>query len=381
MIFATKIYWYSMNDVFYFLALSALKNVGSVIGKNLIAHFGTPEKIFQAKRHQLLRVPNVGEQIAEDILKSKNDALRFAEEEMKKIEKYEISVCVYTDAQYPGRLKFWNDSPLVLYYKGAAIWNRERIVAIVGTRKPTAYGKDITIKFIEGILPADVVIISGLAYGIDALAHQESLRYGISNIAVLGNGLPHIYPPTHTSLAQDILNKNGVIVSEFPIKTKPDAPNFPRRNRIVAGMADAIVVIESKIDGGSIITASIANSYNKDVFAFPGRANDLYSSGCNTLIKLNKAQMIESADDFLYFMNWSQAQKENKKNTSPSLPLQLTPEQEMILNLLREKNKLHIDEITYYSQLSSSQLSIVLLEMEMNNWIRSLPGRIYECCV
>ncbi len=367
------------KEQFYIIALSQIKNVGNVIGKNLIASFGSAESIFKAKKHQLIKVPGVGEIIANEILKSKDKALKFAEEEGKKIEQYKISICCYTDENYPTRLKFFNDSPLVFYYSGQPLWNAEKTVAIVGTRKPTLYGKDLTTKFIEGIRDTNVVIISGLAYGIDAIAHQEALNNGLKTMAVLGNGLPDIYPASHTSLAKEIM-KNGAVISEYPIKSEPEAINFPKRNRIVAALSDAVVIIESKVDGGSIITASIANSYNKDVFAFPGRTNDLYSSGCNALIKLNKAQMIENADDFLYFMNWTNDERQ-KKNASPSLPLALTAEQEKVLNLLREKNKLHIDEISYHSNMPASQLSMILLEMEMNNWIRALPGKMYELCV
>ncbi|GIV26549.1 MAG: DNA processing protein DprA [Bacteroidia bacterium] len=366
-------------EQFYTLALSQIKNVGSVIGKNLIAAFGSAESIFKSKKHQLVKVPGVGEVIANEILKSKDEALKFAEQECKKIEQYKLSICCYADENYPTRLKFYNDSPLVFYYSGETVWNAEKTVAIVGTRKPTIYGKDLVIKFIEGIRQTNAVIVSGLAYGIDAIAHQEALNNGLKTIAVLGNGLPDIYPASHTSLAKEII-ENGAVLSEYPIKSEPDAINFPKRNRIVAALSDAVVVVESKVEGGSMITASIANSYNKDVFAFPGRANDLYSSGCNALIKLNKAQMIESADDFLYFMNWV---KDDKKaqNTTPSLPIALSPEQEKIINLLREKNKLHIDEISYYSELPGSQLSMILLEMEMNNWIRALPGKMYEVSI
>jgi DNA processing protein len=367
------------DEKFYLLALCKIKNVGSVTAKNLLAYCGSAENVFKFKKQQLIKVPGIGELVAEEIIKSRNDALKFAEEEIKKIEKYQISLCFYTDTDYPTRLKLINDSPLVLYYQGEPVWNADRIIAVVGTRKPTAYGKDLTTKFIQDIQPTNAVIISGLATGIDTIAHREALNNGLKTIAILGNGLPDIYPAVNTRLADEIRN-NGTVISEYPVHTLPEAPNFPKRNRIVAGMADAVVVVESKEDGGSMITANIADSYHKDVFAFPGRANDLYSSGCNLLIKSQKAQMIENADDFLYFMNW------NLKNNRPSsvhlsLPIHLSAEQELIINLLREKNKLHIDELSYYSQMSNSQLSVVLLEMEMNNWIRSLPGKMYELCI
>ena len=364
----------------YMLALYHIKNVGSVTAKNLLAYFGCAEDVFKSKKHQLIKIPGIGKQKADEIIKNRNQALKFAEEEMQRIEKEHINLCFYTDAHYPTRLKFFNDSPMVLYYQGEPCWNAERTVAIVGTRKPTSYGKDRVIKLVEGLKQTQVCVISGLAYGIDAQAHQEALNHNLKTIAVLGNGLPDIYPPAHTRLANEIM-RNGAVVSEYPTYTPADASNFPRRNRIVAGMADAVVVVESKTDGGSLITASIANSYNKDVFAFPGRANDLYSSGCNALIKLQKAQMIESADDFLYFMNWNSKTISKNNVHTPCMPFNLTLEQETILNLLREKNKLHIDELAYLSQLSNSQLSMLLLEMEMNNWIRALPGRMYEACV
>lgn len=361
----------------YILALSKIKNVGSVTAKNLIAYCGSAEDVFQSKKQQLLKIPGIGELIAQDIINTRDEALRWAEEEFQRVEKYNISLCFYTDTHYPTRLKHLNDSPLVLYYQGNIEWNAERSIAIVGTRKPTAYGRDLVVKFVKDIQSTNAVIVSGLAHGIDTIAHQEALNNGLKTIAVLGNGLPEIYPPSNTLLAKQIMD-SGTLISEYPIHTQPDAPNFPKRNRIVAGLADAVIVVESKTDGGSIITASIANSYNKDVFAFPGRTNDLYSSGCNALIKLNKAQMIENAEDFLYFMNWDLQNKNNANSVQTKLPLNLTPQQEIIINLLREKNKLHIDDISYYAQLTNSEVSMLLLEMEMNNWIRALPGRMYE---
>lgn len=369
------------NEKLYLIALNRLKNVGDVIAKNLLAHFKTAENVFKAKKQELLNVPNIGELIAQSIIESKPLALQYAEKELKKIEEYEISVCFYTEDIYPRKLRLYSDAPLMLYYKGNHMWNAERIVAVVGTRKPTAYGKDLTEKFIEGLKDAGVIILSGLAYGIDAIAHQAALDNQLITMAVLGNGLPDIYPSSHRHLSDKIITSGGCIISEFPIHAAPDANNFPKRNRIVAGLADAIIVIESKENGGSMITASIAASYNKDVFAFPGRVNDLYSSGCNGLIKLNKAQMIENAEDFLYFMNWSKSTHQKIKITDPALPLNLSKEQEVILNLLREKQKLHIDELKHHSGLNSSQITLILLEMEMNNWIRSLPGNIYEVSI
>jgi len=370
-----------MSEKIHLLALSKIKNVGSVIARNLLAYFGSAENVFKAKKQSLMKVPNVGELIAEEIIKGRDTALKIAEEEIIRAEKLQISLCFFTDENYPTRLKLLNDSPLVFYYKGQPVWNAERTIAIVGTRKPTNYGRDLVIKFIQDIQSTNAVIVSGLAYGIDGIAHQEALKNNLKTIAVLGNGLPDIYPASHTQLAKEIIQE-GAVISEYPLFTAPDAPNFPKRNRIVAGLSDAVIVIESKVEGGSMITASIANSYNKDVFAFPGKTNDLYSSGCNALIKLQKAQLIENADDFLYFMNWSaEKSSTSASNSTLSLPIHLSKEQELVLNLLREKNKLHIDELSYYAQLSSSQLSMILLEMEMNNWIRSLPGRMYEACV
>lgn len=363
----------------YLMALCSIKNVGSVIAKNLLAYCGNAENVFKSNKHQLIKVPGVGEWIADEIINSKKQALKFAEEELKKIEQERLSVCFYIDPNYPTKLKFINDSPMYFYFKGEPVWNYDKTIAIVGTRKPTNYGKDLVSNFIKELKPLDVLIISGLASGIDTLAHQEALNNGLKTIAVLGNGLPKIYPAVNTRLANEII-QNGTVISEYPINTPPDAPNFPKRNRIVAGLADAVIVIESKTDGGSMITASIANSYNKDVFTFPGRTNDLYSGGCNALIKLNKAQMIECADDFLYFMNWQVKQAPAPKS-SLTLPIDLNPDQEKIIHLLREKNKLHIDEISYYSKMSNSQLSILLLEMELNNWIRSLPGKMYELSI
>ncbi|HPQ07740.1 MAG TPA: DNA-processing protein DprA [Bacteroidia bacterium] len=368
------------SEKIYLIALSKIKNIGSVTGRSLISYLGSAENVFKAKKQQLMKAPGVGELIADIIIQNKSDALKWAEEELKRVEEHKLKLCFFNDNDYPTRLKMINDSPLYFYYQGENVWNADRTIAIVGTRKPTAYGKDLVTKFVKDISEYGVVIVSGLAHGIDTIAHQEALKNNLKTIAVLGNGLPDIYPSNNTRLAQEIIY-NGCVISEYPIFTEPEAPNFPKRNRIVAGMVDAVIVVESKTDGGSIITASIANSYHKDVFAFPGRTNDLYSSGCNALIKLQKAQMIENAEDFLYFMNWRLSNKPSKSSSIAELPLSLNPEQEIVFNLLREKNRLHIDEISYLAQLSNSRLSMILLEMEMNNWIRSLPGKMYELCV
>jgi DNA processing protein len=300
-----------------------------------------------------------------------------AEEEIAFIEKYKISALFFTDPGYPSRLKFCSDSPVLIYYKGNADLNAEKIVGVVGTRKPSDYGRNKTAELIAGLAETGALIISGLAYGVDVTAHKKALENGLETVGVLGHGLDRIYPQAHEALAKKML-KQGGLLTDFMSGTVPDAVNFPKRNRIVAGLCDALVVVESKRTGGSLITATIANSYNKDVFALPGRAGDILAEGCNGLIKRNRAALIESAEDLLYAMNWQS--EEQKKPASAQLPLmlKLSDEERMIINVFSIKPHLHIDEICQAVQQPVSKVSAILLQLEFSNLVRSKPGKMYE---
>ena len=366
----------STQNLTYQVALTLLKGVGDVVAKNLIAYCGSPELVFKSSKVQLEKTPGVGQFIANALFKNKQEALLRAEEEIAFIQKHNISPLFFTDKEYPQRLKNCADSPILLYYKGSADLNTDKIVSVVGTRTPSVYGKEMTEKLIVDLTNSGILVISGLAYGIDVAAHKTCIENNISTVGVLGHGLDRLYPAAHSAIAKKMI-ENGGLLTEFMSGTNPDRENFPKRNRIVAGMCDALIIVESKKEGGSLITATIANSYNKDVFAFPGKANDPLSEGCNALIKTNKAHLIESSADLFYIMNWNQETKP-KKTTQIPLLLNLSEDEKTIINAFTNKTALHIDEICLSTAFTISKTSSCLLQLEFSNIIKSMPGKLYK---
>lgn len=361
-------------ELLYQIALSLVPNIGSIHAKALINHFGKASEIFSAHKKDLEALDGIGSVRATSI-KHFTDFTR-AEEEIKFIEKYKIQALFLTDDDYPKRLLNVSDSPSLLYYRGNADLNASKFVAIVGTRNNSDYGKAVCEKLIEGLTHEDIIIVSGLAFGIDSIAHKTSLKKGLQTIGVLGHGLDVIYPSENSSLAKQMIS-NGGLLTEFMSNTKPDRQNFPLRNRIVAGISDAIIVVETGIKGGSSITAEIGNGYNKDVFAIPGRVNDTKSEGCNFLIKSNKCGMITSADDLLANMGWKEKKKAPAKNQR-NLFIELSPDEKIIVTILQSHELIHIDQLYFKSKLSSSAVAAALLSLEMQNVLMSLPGKIYK---
>ncbi len=362
-----------MSDLLYFMALTKVKLVGAVTAKELVSHCGGAEEVFKASRQRLLRTPGVGQRVADNIMSFKDFSK--VEKELTFIEKNQIQAHTYLEKSYPERLTYHNDSPLVLFQKGNATLNPPRTVAIVGTRKATPRGRAICEELVAGLAEYDVTINSGLAYGIDVTAHTKCVQLNIPTIGVLGHGLDRMYPHQHKSIAQKML-ENGSLLTEFPSGTTPDKNNFPMRNRIIAGMSDAVIVVETKRSGGSIITAQIANNYNKDVFAVPGRLDDEYSVGCNFLIKTHKAALIESAADIGYIMRWDKLDGE-QKNVQRKIFVNLTEGERKIVAILKEHETIGIDKIVHLLKSSTSQLAPKLLEMEFKGVIKTLPGSRY----
>ncbi len=358
----------------YFVALHFVPGVGDVLIKQLISYCGSAEEVFHQTKSKLLRIPGIGEITIEAIRQGKS--LQKAEDELRKAEQEGAQVLFFTDNAYPHRLKSIEDAPSMLYVKGNTNLNRPRTVGVVGTRKATSYGKECVEELVRGLAPLQVQIISGLAYGIDIHAHKEALRHNLSTLAVLGSGLDVIYPASHSDTAHRMTSQ-GALVTENHFGVKPDAHNFPQRNRIIAGLCDALVVVEAADRGGALITAEIANTYNKDVFAFPGNIHNPYSSGCNRLIKIHKANLLTSSKDLEYIMNWADPQS----MAAPQLTLELESldaEERSLLVLLREKNRaLSIDELGYMTQHPLGKLSSLLLSLEFKNKISSLPGKVY----
>ncbi len=306
----------------------------------------------------------------------KFDRFTEQEEEIKFIEKYKIKPLFLTDDDYPKRLLHCYDPPTLLFYKGTANLNTSKIISIIGTRSNSDYGKMITEKILASLAPYQPLVVSGLAYGIDAIAHKYSVKQQLPTVAVLAHGLDKIYPSQHTALAKEMIAEGGGILTEFRKETKPDRHNFPERNRIVAGMCDATIVIETGIKGGSMITANLAYSYNRDVFAVPGKTTDSKSEGCNYLIQSNKAVLIRSGEDIIEQMGWEEKQK--KKTIQKQLFVDLTPDEKMIAQLLQQQEQMHIDDINLQSNINSSSVAAALLMMEMNGLVKSMPGKIYK---
>jgi DNA processing protein len=355
------------------IALTLISGVGHVTSRNLLEFFGSPQAVFSASFDQLQKVDGIGSVTARQI--TDTDALLQAAEQLKFLNKHDIRVLFYSDEDYPRRLKNCYDAPILLYYKGTADLNHPRIVSIVGTRKASPYGLALCRQLTGYLQSFDVLIISGLAYGIDVAAHRGSIEAGIPTVGVLGHGLDRLYPSAHGKVAREML-KNGGLLTEFPLYTLPDKENFPKRNRIIAGIADVTIVVEAASKGGALITAEIANSYNRDVFAFPGRTTDEYSQGCNFLIKTNRAALISHAKDLPYYMGW-----EPKVNTNTmvqaSLPIGLGSIDSKIVQLLAG-GILSIDELGNRAELPQSKLALHLLNLEMKGYIISLPGKIYQ---
>jgi len=361
------------NDFLYQIALTLIPNIGPVQARILIDHFGDAESIFKAKLKTLGNIENIGEVKANNI--KEFDDFTEAEKEIEFIEKYKIQPLFIKDNNYPQRLLRCYDAPTLLYYRGNADLNAAKIISIIGTRNNTDYGKQVTEKLVADLQDQNVVILSGLAFGIDGIAHKAALQNNISTVGVLAHGLDTIYPSQHKSLAKDML-QNGGLLTEFRQKTKPDKHNFPRRNRIVAGMADATIVVETAIKGGSMITAELAHNYNRDVFAFPGKTTDSKSAGCNYLIKHDKASLLTDAQQLMEAMKWHT--KKAKPKAQKELFIELSADEKIIINILREKDMVHIDELFLRSGLSSSSVAGAMLNLELQNVIGSLPGKMYK---
>lgn len=363
------------TEQLYQLALTLVPNVGDVRAKALAFHFGSAEAIFKAKQRQLEAVDGINI-IAAQSIKTFTDFSR-AEEELAFVEKYGIQPLFVTDQAYPKRLLNCYDSPTLLFYKGEADLNASKMIAIVGTRQCTDYGKQFTDKLVSALATHNVTIVSGLAFGIDAAAHKGALKNNLPTVGVVGHSLDIMYPAEHGSLAKDMIKYGGGVLSEFFSGTIADRHHFPLRNRIVAGMCEATIVIETEIKGGSMITAKLADAYNRDIFALPGRTTDKKSSGCNHLIKYNKALLLTEPDDLITAMGWS-SDKTKKAAPQRELFIELTKEERVIIELLQEKEMVPIDEINLRSNMSSSITAATILNLELKNVVTSLPGKMYK---
>lgn len=361
------------QELFYRIALTQAEQVGDKMGRQLLYHFGSAQAVFHVPLKQLLSLEGFGRRKAE-LLRSAVDEKKIRQE-MDFMVKYDIKPLFLTDIDYPKKLSACADAPLMLYYKGNINLNNKKMVAIIGTRKNTDYGMRATEELVEGLQGADVIIVSGLAFGIDILAHRKSVQLGIPTIGVMAHGLDTIYPTQHKHITKDMV-KNGGLLTEYISGTPPDRFNFPMRNRIVAGMCDVTVVVETETKGGAMITAKLAAGYNREVAAFPGRAVDKKSEGCNYLIRTNMAQLITNADNLLEMMNW---QTETlPKSAQATLFRHLSDEEARITDILKGSEGMHIDELFLKAGVNTSILSSLLLALELNGIVKSLPGKRYR---
>ena len=362
------------DSLLYHISLTQIPQIGDVQISNLLKHYINPREIFSANRKQLELIPGIGSIRASEIRKFRS--FDKAEKELKYVNDNQIKVLVKGHDSYPRRLEQCIDAPHVLYYKGSADLNASKAISLVGTRSPTAYGRENVVEILGVLAAYGTLVFSGLAYGIDTIAHKESLKNNLPTIAVLGHGFNFVYPYENRQLASDMIHAGGLL-TEFMHDVKPDKQNFPKRNRIVAGIADAVIVVESGDKGGSLITADIANSYNRDILAIPGRTTDLKSHGCNQLIKNNKANLITSGSDLVEFLNWTTRQAPRKSNQL-ELFLDLNEQEKLIFKQIIENGPISIDEITINAGIKPSMAAAVIFSLEMKNLIIALPGKCYK---
>jgi DNA processing protein len=366
------------NECLYLTGLTFLKGVGSILASNLIRYFGSAEAIFKAKRPALAKVQGIGVYIAEQIENSGTEALKRAEKEMSYIDKNKIRLYAITADDYPRRLKECQDAPVVFYYKGNADLDAAKIISVVGTRKISDYGRKLTESLVgdlSAMLP-DLLIISGLAYGTDICAHRSALKNNLSTVGVLAHGLDRLYPAVHRNTAIGMITAGGLL-TDFASGTTPDRENFVRRNRLVAGLSDATIVVESAERGGSLITADMAFSYGRDVYTFPGRVTDEFSAGCNRLIQMNKAGLISSAKDLVMSLRWDSDTKARQPVQS-SFDFQGKAEENQIMRILVEQKEFQINQLATEMNIPVHELSSMLFELEMEGYIKVLPGGVYK---
>lgn len=352
-----------------------MPGVGGVLIRQLMSYCGSASEVFRSSVARLVKIPGIGDVTARAILHP--EVLRETERVQQRCEKLGVQQLFYTDSQYPARLKALYDAPPMLYWQGPADLNTDRTIGIVGTRQATDYGRRITEELVQNLQSYRPIVISGLAYGIDIMAHRASLVSGLPTIGVMASGLDIIYPHVHAKTGQEMLRMGGLLTENRP-GVKPDPRLFPARNRIIAGLSDVVIVVEAAAKGGALITAEYANNYHREVFAVPGHLNQTFSQGCNKLIRENKAQIYTRPEDIVEALNWDQT----AGNTAPAektlLALEFTEEESQILALFRQQADWHIDELSWRSQVPVSKLSSLLLNLEFKGIIRSLPGKKFQ---
>ncbi|MFT5238212.1 MAG: DNA processing protein [Flavobacteriaceae bacterium] len=364
----------SKDELCYTLALQRVPNLGDTSAKKLLQFVGSAEGIFKEKRTNLLKIDGIGALKLKDLNASK--ILIDAERELEYIDANAISYSFFKDNSYPERLKHCLDGPLLIFYRGNIDLESRRIISVVGTRNITTYGRDFCLKLINELAPTNPIIVSGFAYGVDIAAHKAAIDNGLQTIGCLAHGLNQIYPKVHKKYVSQV-EENGGFITEFWSRDAFDRTNFLKRNRIIAGMSEATIVIESAEKGGSLVTADIANSYNREVFAAPGRTSDSQSQGCNNLIKTQQARLLTSAADIVYMLGWK-LEDFKIKPQQKQLFVELSPEEKVIYDYLKDKEKQVLDIIALNCKMPTFKASSLLLSMELKGVIRPLPGKLFQ---
>jgi DNA processing protein len=362
------------SELIAVLRLQNAPYIGDVTAKKLITHCGSPEAVFDDKLHHLKKIDGIGTAKLKGLFDSEH--LEAAKSEYQFILENDITCSYFMDSDYPSYLRHCIDSPILLFMRGNMNWEARKIISVVGTRNITSYGMAFCEAFVADIAPLDPIIVSGFAYGVDICIQKAAIKHGLQTIGCLAHGLNQIYPKVHSRYMMDV-EKNGGFLSEFWSTQNPDRENFLKRNRIIAGMSEATVVVESAEKGGSLVTADIAHGYNRDVFAVPGRAGDKFSSGCNNLIKQQKAHMLTSAADLVYLLDW-ELEKEETKTVQKQLFIELDETEKSIYTYLQKEGKQILDSIALECSLPIFKASSTLLNMEMKGVIRPLPGKLFE---
>lgn len=362
------------QELLHALALLNVEGIGDISVKKLVSHFGSPEEVLKAKPAQLAKVDKIGGITIRKI--KEPEIFKAAEAELQFIQDQNIQTLFYQEALYPERLKQCYDAPVLLFTSGNINLENRKIISIVGTRQVTPYGIDFCKKLITDLAPLNPIIVSGFAYGVDIVAHQAAMENNLQTIGVLAHGLNQIYPKNHKRYMAK-MEQNGGFMTEFRSTSNPDRENFVKRNRIVAGMSEATIVIESAEKGGSLLTATMANDYDRDVFAVPGRTTDKYSQGCNYLIKTNKAHVLTNACDLIYHLNWD-IKKSTQKAIQKQLFVSLDEDEQSIYNYLQKQSKAHLDTIAIDCGIPVFKLPSILLNMELKGVLRPLPGKDFE---
>lgn len=364
----------STSELFHTLALLQVEGVGDIIAKKLINHCGSAENVFKASKQKLQAIEGIGSLLIKNL--NSKAIFKMAESELKFIERESIHCVAFYETDYPDKLKHCIDGPVLLFSSGSINIKNQKLISIVGTRNITSYGIENCKRLIADLAPLNPVIVSGFAYGVDILAHQLALEHNLQTIGVLAHGLNQIYPKHHKKYVAKI-EQNGGFFTEFWSTSNPDRENFVKRNRIVAGISEATIVIESAAKGGSLITANLANDYNRDVFAIPGRTSDTQSQGCNNLIKTHKAHLLSSAADLIYILNWD-VKSTDTKPVQKQLFVELDSTEQQVYDYLLQNGKQLMDIIALDCEMPIFKISSLLLNMELKGVIRPLPGKLFE---